>query len=119
MSNRYILIPVHTFATHLIWYNTHMTQETENDHKEMLELIRENAELTKENNALLKKMYRNDMILLGVRVVWYALLIGLPFAVYFYLLEPYFEAFGANYDLFRQGIGEIPGLKGLETLLPH
>ncbi len=95
-----------------------MTSEQENEHKEMLELIRENAELTKQNNILLKKIYRNDMIGLGIRVVWYTVLIGLPFAVYFYLLEPYFNAFGANYDLFRQGIGEIPGLKGLETLLP-
>lgn len=51
-------------------------------------------------------------------VLWYALLIGLPFALYFYILEPYFEVFGANYETFRVGISEIPGLKGLEKLLP-
>lgn len=88
-----------------------MSDTPMNEHDEMLRLIRE-------NNALLKKIHRNEMIGLWLRVVWYAALIGLPFAVYFYFLEPYFDAFGANYDLFRQGMGEIPGLKGLEHLLP-
>ncbi len=97
----------------------------EEGHEEILRLLRENAELTKENNELIKqnheylrKMYRNDMIGLTIRIVWYALLIGLPFAVYFYVLEPYFNAFGANYELFRQGIAEIPGLKGFEQFMP-
>ena len=88
-----------------------MTENKETEHEELLRL-------TRENNEILRKMYRNDMILMGVRVLWYLVLIGMPFAIYFYFLEPYFEAFGANYELFRQGMGEIPGLKGLEGLLP-
>ncbi|QQR65428.1 hypothetical protein IPH92_02530 [Candidatus Kaiserbacteria bacterium] len=96
-----------------------MNEKEIDTHTEILTLLRENAELTKQNNILLKKMYRNDMIGLWLRVVWYAVLIGLPFALYFYVLQPYFEAFGSDYDLFRQGIGEIPGLKGLENLLPQ
>ncbi len=88
-----------------------MSDTPTNEHDEMLRLIRE-------NNVLLKKIHRNETIGLWLRVVWYGVLVGLPFAVYFYFLEPYFDAFGANYDLFRQGMGEIPGLKGLEHLLP-
>ncbi len=85
---------------------------------EILTLLKKNTELVKENNILLQRILRNDRIMLWVRIVWYAVLIGLPFALYFYILEPYFTAFGSNYELFRQGMAEIPGLKGLELLLP-
>ncbi len=88
------------------------------EHGEMLRLLRENAELSKKNNELLRKLYRQGVFGLWFRIIWYAVLIGLPFAVYFYLLEPYFQAFGANYETFRAGMGEIPGLKGLESLFP-
>lgn len=95
-----------------------MSQEKEDTHEEMLRLIRENHELITQNNVLLRKMYRNEMITFALRIIWYAILIGLPFAVYFYVLEPYFHAFGANYEVFRLGMAEIPGLKGLENFLP-
>jgi len=88
------------------------------EHNEILRLLRENTVLVKENNEFLRKMYRNDMIGIWLRVVWYAVLIGMPFALYFYILEPYFNAFGSNYETFRQGMAEIPGLKGLENFLP-
>lgn len=89
-----------------------------NDHAEMKRLLEENLQLAKDNNALLTKLHRNSVIEFWIRVVWYAVLIGLPFALYFYILEPYFEAFGSNYEVFRAGIAELPGLKGLEKLLP-
>jgi len=93
--------------------------KTGNDtEEEILRLLKENAELVRENNVLLKKLYRNEMIGLTLRVIWYAVLIGMPFALYFYILEPYFNAFGSNYETFRLGIAEIPGLKGLEHFLP-
>ncbi len=85
--------------------------DKKNEHDEMLRLLRE-------NNEILKKLYRHSVIGLTLRIVWYVILIGMPFAVYFYILEPYFEAFGANYELFRQGIAEIPGLKGIENIIP-
>lgn len=96
----------------------YMSEKEKETHMEMLELLKENARLAKENNEMLSKMYRYDMITFWIRLVWYGMLVGLPFAIYFYFLEPYFNAFGANYDLFRQGVGEIPGLKGLESILP-
>ena len=92
--------------------------ESDRDHEDILRLLRENHRLIEENNKILKKMYRNDIIGIWFRVVWYSVLIGLPFALYFYVLEPYFQTFGANYETFRQGMAEIPGLKGLEQLLP-
>lgn len=88
-----------------------MPPENHNDHEEMLRLLRE-------NNEILKKLYRHSVIGFVLRIVWYIILIGMPFAVYFYLLQPYFEAVGANYETFRQGMAEIPGLKGLENIFP-
>ncbi len=91
---------------------------TPEEHGEMLRLLKENVALAKENNELLKKLYRHSIIGFTFRIVWYAILIGMPFAVYFYLLEPYFQAFGANYETFRHGMAEIPGLKGLQYIMP-
>lgn len=81
------------------------------DNNEMLRLL-------KENNELLKKLHRYTIIGFSFKVVWYAILVGMPFAVYFYVLEPYFAAFGSNYEVFKMGMSEIPGLKGLENLFP-
>jgi hypothetical protein len=90
---------------------TDMPQGNMDEHNEMLRLLRE-------NNQLLKKLYRHNVIGFTFRIIWYAILLGMPFALYFYVLGPYFDAFGANYEVFRKGMAEIPGLKGLENLLP-
>lgn len=95
-----------------------MKKDNRDEYEEMNRLLRENTELIKANNVLLRKMYRNDLIAFWVRVSWYALLIGLPFVAYFYFLEPYFKALGSDYQLFKQGILELPGLKGVVNLLP-
>lgn len=84
---------------------------------EVRRLMQKNAELIKENNELLKKIHRNGVWGLWVRVVWYMLLIGIPFALYFYILEPYFEALGSSFDVFNAGIQEIPGLKQFREIL--
>jgi len=79
--------------------------------------IEHNSKLLEENNQILKKIHRNAVWGFWLRVAWYLILIGLPFVVYFYIIEPYFEFFGANYETFRAGIGEIPGLKGFEQVM--
>ena len=86
-------------------------------HVEMQKLMEQNAALLRENNQLLKKIHRYGMMAFWVRAIWYVLLVGLPFALYFYILEPYFTALGSNYEVFKAGIAEIPGLKGLDQLL--
>jgi hypothetical protein len=88
------------------------------DHSEILRLLRENRELVEENNKLLRKLYKHNVIGFTVRIIWYIILLGLPFALYFTILEPYFEALGANYSVFKAGMEEIPGVKGFEQLLP-
>ena len=74
--------------------------------------------LLKENNKLLKKMYRHDMIGLWLKIIWFAIIIGLPFALYFYVLQPYFNVLGIDSDVVKKGLEVIPGFKGIESLLP-
>lgn len=81
------------------------------EHTQMKELMEQNAELLKENNRLLHKIHRNGLYAFWLRILWYILLIGLPFALYFYVLEPYFAALGSSYEVFSAGIQEIPGWK--------
>lgn len=85
--------------------------ETDNTHQELKELLLENTQLLKENNVLLHKIHRNGLIEFWIRLCWYILLIGFPFALYFYILEPYFTAMGSSYDVFSAGMQEIPGYK--------
>ena len=73
--------------------------------------LKENKKLLEENTALLRRLDRNSRVGIWLQVVWYVFLIGLPFAVYFYVLEPYFEALGSSYETFNAGIQEIPGWK--------
>jgi hypothetical protein len=89
------------------------------EHSEMLQLLQENVRLAKENNELLQKMHRWSIIGIILRVVWYTIIIGVPFVLYFYLLEPYFTTFTTQYESFRQGVSTIPSLKGLEYILPQ
>lgn len=86
-------------------------------HVEMKRLLEKNSELIKENNTLLKKLHRSSLIGIWIRVIWYVLLIGLPFALYFYILEPYFTALGSSYEVFSAGMQEIPGWKQFNTAL--
>lgn len=91
--------------------------ENEQNSLEYRELLEQNVALLKENNRLLRKIHRNDMIGLWIRLLWYVLLIGLPFALYFYVLEPYFTAMGSSYETFSAGVQEIPGWKQFAEML--
>ncbi len=89
----------------------------ENYQVEIKHLLEENSKLLKENHTLLKKMHRQATIGLWMRIIWYVMLIGLPFALYFYILEPYFTALGSSYEVFSTGMQEIPGWKQFHETL--
>lgn len=74
-------------------------------------VLEENRRLLEENNQLLRKLHRNTRLSFWVQIAWYVILIGLPFALYYFVLEPYFTALGSSYDAFNAGIQEIPGWK--------
>lgn len=89
------------------------------DHADLKRMMQKNTALLEENNTLLKKIHRNALWGFWIRIVWYVLLIGLPFALYFYLLEPYFAALGSSYETFSVGIQEIPGWKQFSEALEN
>ena len=56
--------------------------------QDVQELLKKNIELTKENNKLLKKMRRNAFLGGLLKLVWIAVIIGLPVYIYFNFLAP-------------------------------
>ena len=89
------------------------------EYKEIGRLIRENHNLLKQNNEILHKLHRHNVIGFVLKVVWFAVLIGLPFVLYVYFVEPNVSEMQSSYKTFRASLEGIPGLSGLEKLLPH
>ncbi len=87
-----------------------------NEHEEIKKLLEENLAIGKENKKTLASIRRIGIIELLLRLLWYAILIGAPFALYFYILGPYLEALGASYSQFNQGVQELPGVKAFGTI---
>lgn len=87
------------------------------DNDELKRLLEENLAAERESQRLIKTLLRYSWYGFFFRLVWFALLIGLPFALYFYILEPYFQLFGSSYDEFRSGVAELPGYKALIMFL--
>ena len=88
------------------------------DNNETQNLLEENLALAKENNELLKKIHRWNVIGMSLKVFWVLLIIGFPFAIYFFIFEPYFTALGSDYEVFKTGINEVPGIKVLGRFFP-
>jgi len=82
-----------------------------NEQQQLRELVLENQRLLSENNQLLKKMNRRSVIGFWVRLIWTSILIGLPFVVYYFVIEPYFTSLGSSFELFKHGLQEVPGWK--------
>lgn len=81
-------------------------------------LLEQNRILLEENNKMLHRMYRWSIMAFVARIVWYILIIGIPFVLYYFLFQPYISTSISNYESFRDGIHNIPSLQGLEYLLP-
>lgn len=57
-------------------------------------MLKRQEDLLEENNRILHKLRRYQVMTFVFTMAWYALLVGLPFALYYYVLGPYFEALG-------------------------
>ena len=94
-----------------------MPPKNENKNEtEVMRILEENTVLVRENNLILRRLRRNSVIDLWLRVVWYAILIGLPFVLYFYILAPYFDVLGISSEKIRLGIGQLPGVKIFQSM---
>jgi len=71
-------------------------------------LLEENLRLSKENNRLLHKMKRAATLGLIFRLLWISVLIGIPVALYVYIIQPYYESVREGAQQFQEQVGEIP-----------
>ena len=77
--------------------------------EESKRMLRQTLEISRENNKLLKKMRRTAIWGNVFRLIWWAILIGVPIYLYFTFLQPVFE--GLNSQL--EGVqGGVEGVKG-------
>ena len=91
-------------------YTTGMNPE-QTEREQMRELMLENKRLLSENNMLLHKMYRTAWWSMMLRIFWFFVIIGAPFIVYYYIVEPYFTTLGSSFETFEAGLQEVPGWK--------
>jgi hypothetical protein len=59
--------------------------ESTNRDDEIVGLLKQNQALLQQNNELLEKQERREKRKLIFKVVWYALLLGVPMIAYYYL----------------------------------
>lgn len=73
--------------------------------------------LLEENNRMLRRLGRYQAATFLLTMIWYALLIGLPFALYYYVIGPYIEAFGFSAANLRDlpGYGQFESFFGLRA----
>ena len=85
-----------------------MVEDT-GDTTQLQKLLRENQRLLKENNRLLEKMERRAKVGFWVRVATFLVIIGVPFFLYYYLIVPYFSSVSASFEIFLDGLQDVPG----------
>lgn len=74
------------------------------------ELLLENQKLLIDNNQLLKKMNNRSVLAFWMRFIWFMILIGVPVALYYYVLEPYVTSFGDSIETLQNSVQQIPGV---------
>jgi len=76
-------------------------------HEEIVELLKANQALLKQNNELLLSQDKREQRRLVFKFVWYAVLIGLPLIAYYYLYSVFLGIF--------DGVGSPTGTHGIGT----
>jgi hypothetical protein len=87
---------VHTvlYTFYLLVYTISMGVYTDDD---LDDLMKENLRLTRENNKLLRKLRRAEIIGLWLRILMILIIFGVPFLVYKYYIEDYVLDLGATF----------------------
>lgn len=76
--------------------------------EEIEEMVAENQKMIAENNKLLKKLIRSNAWAFWLRLVWVAILLGLPFLLYYYILAPYYQSLNSAFSYFGIELPEMP-----------
>jgi hypothetical protein len=99
-------------------YTVPMHRDEEEDEIEVL--LEQNIKLTKENNKLLRKLWRAEVMGFWSRILFIAILIGIPVLVYQYFLVDYVDQVRTTLEDVRDDLGkirEIPDKISLPTII--
>lgn len=83
---------------------------------ETQELVQENIRLTRENNRLLKKLWRAEVFGFWSKVLFLAIMIGVPVFVYRYYLADYVQDMQNMYQEIRDGVTSFEGIQSQVSL---
>ena len=81
------------------------------EHQQLQDLMLENQRLLTENNKLLQDMKKMAKLAFWIRIASILVLLGAPLVLYYWFLEPYFNSLGSSFEIFINGMQEIPGWK--------
>lgn len=82
------------------------------EHEELSDLLRKNLELTKENNKLLRKMRRSAIFGGLLKIIWIAIIIGVPVYLYFTFIAPILDQVLGAAQAVQEVGSKVEGLQG-------
>ena len=86
-------------------------ESSNNDNSEIKAILAENQRLLIENNTLLRKMRRDAVISTVFRVIWFAVVVGVPIYLYFNYVLPNWENLQAKIEGLENVTTEMDGVK--------
>lgn len=88
---------------------THIpTTDEDRTHQDILEQLNELDKKVSDTNSRIRRIDRGMRIAFWFRILWFLFLIGIPFAIYYYLIEPY-KGLIEQQAAFSENIQNIPG----------
>jgi len=78
------------------------------------EMLEQTLELTRDNNKILHKIRRNNIISSIIRALYWIIILGTAFGAY-YFIQPYLSMIGEGYIEIRENIESV---KNTTTKLP-
>ncbi len=70
-------------------------------------LLQETLELSRENNRMLRAMRRAAFWGGVFRVIWWAVIIGVPVVLYYYVFQPYIAELQSTYQSVKGGAEQL------------
>jgi len=81
---------------------------------ELKKLVRENLELSKENNEILKKMHRGAVWGRVFRILYWVIILGAMFGAY-YVLQPFIDSL---VEAYKNLMGGVESVQNISDSLP-
>lgn len=98
----------YSFLSYNLCYTTFMDIYTDDD---MMDIVKKTHALAEENNEMLHAMRRNQRIAFFFRLVFWAIVIGLPLMLYYYLLAPYMAEMQATFKTIQGQVGQVESMQ--------